>query len=1412
MQIVNLRHPGYDDSCNIILVLQAPDDPNGGIHAETARLACCVLAGNDWTGYLSITQHNPTPVITEDGILRRKDYYFHLLNTGSAVDEDSIVDLRKDPSGPYPITARFVDWSFPEHGLPPIWQLTGEIIQRTERQPVLDEDGDPLSETGCRLCGRDEPTEMAWLWDWDNRFERNVFEREKSKVQIAAELGSDYRDSENEGSEDAAGSDDSDDSDDPEDPEDSGDSKGSENSKDIEALENSEDFGTFGDAKNTGDAEDADTEQPDEADDDQIDDPDEENLEAPGGDANDNSHGLKKTSEPLFDNRNILRIATNCSAESLHCTSREGFVDHQWLFVPKGEETGEPTLRAHIFSAKEDGIEQAHGNPLLFPWKSSVELLFVHFVQATFAQLSTFFEKEVQRTVRIVDADARVLLIDTDPAMCKSLILPDSKNMWPAEDSDAEPDVEPESDDDSVNEDNDASSRHGSPAPQLLDKDAENDESGQKQGSKDDNDELAETKISPEAFRALMEELAEDLKEPEQIPETVKKTVFPDLPCAGCQQPLLEACFRCLDCDDFDFCSECIETREQSHAGHRFLPLYDSPWLTEVPTGNMISKKSDAAQSSNSGSTGNAEEQEAGLEGRLALHIPHDHVPVVSLEDAPPFEALSYFWGDPKVPRRIVNISGHKIEVTENLKLALYRLRHPENTRRLWIDGICINQGDDVEKSAQVQMMRAVYERAQQTVVWLGEEDDDSSTAFHLCNRLVDAHGNTYVRQTYGVDVENMFKQKAGDNKNQSDSTLEQTISDFVASFDFDQALEGAQDDQYAEVTAAMLADEEDLDVEHLGYVAGYHFVSGKKYEGPHKEVVFQFMEVSRKKMEAEGSMETDNTEQERVPGEEVDGHDRLEMPATTYGPSAPTSLDEDVVDTEPIHDATRNGRDISTLERHDQLPVDPPSKSTFYQRFMLQILQARQRKDSAAAKREPPTWHEIKALFSICDRDWFRRVWVIQEAGVSSQVLIQCGGQTIDWWTFIFGFTIAQNYQRGARLGPGHHQHTTLLSSTRASFHKFANGTPGHMFLNLGLTELLLTYRNFSSTDARDKIFALFGITKTDLTKLGLVVDYTKSTPEVYIEVAKALLEGSRHLDILSIPQGKGMLAAELPSWVPDWSDSSRMPCLLSTFHGSMRSDMIERGRRTFFATDNSEFQAQADSRELHLQGYMFDEIVECGSPLRIDPAELTMHAQMSDVDLADLGTFLDILRRFFAVLATLSSVVDEWKALAEVDDEATTYPTGQTKFEAFAATLWTGDKDALGNYTPWIAMLKRYNAIANELPAADADDDMLSWIAKALPVMNKLNPGIIQKGVAAIKCVHIYDRRFAKTARGYFCLLPAETEVGDDVALLKGGKTPFVLRNGNMGTRLVGESYVHGIMYGGGWDEEECEEVVLV
>lgn len=107
----------------------------------------------------------------------------------------------------------------------------------------------------------------------------------------------------------------------------------------------------------------------------------------------------------------------------------------------------------------------------------------------------------------------------------------------------------------------------------------------------------------------------------------------------------------------------------------------------------------------------------------------------VSLDAEPQFEAISYVWGDASV-RLPIRCSGHQMDVTQNLHVALMRFRNAESPRYLWADALCINQQHLDERAAQVQIMHLIYQFAMKVLVWLGPADDDSRIALDLIEAM----------------------------------------------------------------------------------------------------------------------------------------------------------------------------------------------------------------------------------------------------------------------------------------------------------------------------------------------------------------------------------------------------------------------------------------------------------------------------------------------------------------------------------------------------------------------------------------------------------------------------------------------------------------------------------------------------
>jgi hypothetical protein len=108
---------------------------------------------------------------------------------------------------------------------------------------------------------------------------------------------------------------------------------------------------------------------------------------------------------------------------------------------------------------------------------------------------------------------------------------------------------------------------------------------------------------------------------------------------------------------------------------------------------------------------------------------------VVPIRNPPKYEALSYVWGDPTVTKEI-RLSGKPFHITTNLESALQRLRLSNATRYLWVDAICIDQTNLPERSGQVQMMAKIFSGAASVLVWLGEADQYTNSAFDAVEDL----------------------------------------------------------------------------------------------------------------------------------------------------------------------------------------------------------------------------------------------------------------------------------------------------------------------------------------------------------------------------------------------------------------------------------------------------------------------------------------------------------------------------------------------------------------------------------------------------------------------------------------------------------------------------------------------------
>jgi len=105
--------------------------------------------------------------------------------------------------------------------------------------------------------------------------------------------------------------------------------------------------------------------------------------------------------------------------------------------------------------------------------------------------------------------------------------------------------------------------------------------------------------------------------------------------------------------------------------------------------------------------------------------------------DTEHYEAVFYCWGEPDFSQSVqVRGTGTSLAITPNVDSMLRHLRLPVKRKSLWIDALCINQANPLEKARQVRKMDDIYRLATKVHIWLGADTSlDSEAVFaHVTN------------------------------------------------------------------------------------------------------------------------------------------------------------------------------------------------------------------------------------------------------------------------------------------------------------------------------------------------------------------------------------------------------------------------------------------------------------------------------------------------------------------------------------------------------------------------------------------------------------------------------------------------------------------------------------------------------
>jgi len=107
------------------------------------------------------------------------------------------------------------------------------------------------------------------------------------------------------------------------------------------------------------------------------------------------------------------------------------------------------------------------------------------------------------------------------------------------------------------------------------------------------------------------------------------------------------------------------------------------------------------------------------------------------------YSAVSYTWGDPNFCEDLCihsnddSTPSSRLKITPTVKGMLSHLRKAYKSRSLWIDAICLNQVDSIEKAQQIPLMGEIYSQADKVHIWLGPDDGDETARVFSLLRLI---------------------------------------------------------------------------------------------------------------------------------------------------------------------------------------------------------------------------------------------------------------------------------------------------------------------------------------------------------------------------------------------------------------------------------------------------------------------------------------------------------------------------------------------------------------------------------------------------------------------------------------------------------------------------------------------------
>jgi Heterokaryon incompatibility protein (HET) len=455
-----------------------------------------------------------------------------------------------------------------------------------------------------------------------------------------------------------------------------------------------------------------------------------------------------------------------------------------------------------------------------------------------------------------------------------------------------------------------------------------------------------------------------------------------------------------------------------------------------------------------------------------------------------------------------------------------------------------------------------------------------------------------------------------------------------------------------------------------------------------------------------------------------------------------------------------------------------------------------------------PPPSHPVwPALGTLMNRAWFRRLWTLQEVVLPEHTRVLCGQREISWEALSeFGTIVATSYQQRiinwTIKGDPQIETTELNGYDAIRVIDYCRESLKAAVMGVPLSVLLCATRRRVTANPVDMIFGLLGMAAPGLIK-DLAIDVSAPPKDVYLVFATYYIRHEVHECLLNHTSSRDNFEG-LPSWCPNFGSPSKIYSLGSRWWNDFNVTETQNSRNycAGFANQGAWSIPIIDNYFRSAMGAVLTQrtptqnFYDTSDPRQISLAPNPKHIRAS-------GMVVDAVAQIvpcnggaenFAIDLLSTQETWIWENLCLSLAKQTLEDPAEIP-EAYWRTLianQTGGKVA-GEAIIWdrwenVDMLENYHKWKSWMGDVIRGDQISSFV-------NATEHRTRWYGTQVSRLTR--ERCFFATRDGRIGLGPSDIQVGDTVCVFFYCPTPYILRMGPSVHRLIGESYVHGLMY---------------